>query len=375
MKRDYDVIVIGAGIVGLAFARSSALRGKRVLLLERDEFAKGATVRNFGLVWPIGQPLGARFNRAKVSAQIWDEFGAQGLLEVRSTGSLHLARSPLECQVLQEFATLHGDLVEMVTPEEARALSPAVRAEGLLGGLFSPHERMVNPRLAAAALANWLKTEAGVECRFGATVVGVETGQILLSDGERYSAPQIFVCSGPDLRTLFPAALAQAGVTLCKLQMMRTAPQPLTWQLGPALCAGLTLGHYEGFEVCPSLPALRQEFAERYPDQLRLGIHVLVSQQGDGGVILGDTHAYGPTHTPFQDTAADEHVLNYLAEFADLPCLQIAERWVGVYPRLRGCSELILDPLPGVTLVNALGGAGMTMSFGLAEEVVADRLT
>jgi FAD dependent oxidoreductase TIGR03364 len=371
MSQPYDVIVIGAGIVGLALARSHAVRGRSVLVVDREDRTVGATIRNFGLVWPVGQPPGTRFERARQSAQIWNELATEAGVEIHATGSLTLAHSDLELRVLREFAAAFGKGIEVLGPEEAGRRSPAVRTEKLAGALFSPHEHTVNPRTAPAAIVRWLSERAAVQFRFGLVATRVEPGVVTFADGTRAEADQIFVCSGPDLRTLFPRELAAAGVTVCKLQMLRTAPQPAGWKLGPALCAGLTLAHYDAFALCPSLTELKQHFAKARAEEMRWGVHVLVSQNGDGGLTLGDTHEYGATHDPFQREALDRLVLAYLDEFACIPERSIAEHWTGHYPKLAGKSELVLTPMPGVTLVNALGGAGMTMSFGLAEEIAA----
>ena len=371
MSQPYDVIVIGAGIVGLALARSHAIRGRSVLVVDREDRTVGATIRNFGLVWPVGQPPGTRFERARQSAQIWNELAVEAGVEIHATGSLTLAHSDLELRVLREFAAAFGKGIEVLGPEEAGRRSPAVRTEKLVGALFSPHEHTVNPRTAPAAIIRWLSEHAAVQFRFGLVATRIEPGVVTFADGTRAEADQIFVCSGPDLRTLFPRELAAAGVTVCKLQMLRTAPQPAGWKLGPALCAGLTLAHYDAFALCPSLTELKQHFAQARAEEMRWGVHVLVSQNGDGGLTLGDTHEYGATHDPFQREALDRLVLAYLDEFACIPERSIAEHWTGYYPKLAGKSELVLNPMPGVTLVNALGGAGMTMSFGLAEEIAA----
>jgi glycine/D-amino acid oxidase-like deaminating enzyme len=97
-----------------------------------------------------------------------------------------------------------------------------------------------------------------------------------------------------------------------------------------------------------------------------------VSETGRRELTLGDSHAYGLTVDPFDREDINAAILGYLGTFLQAPSLAIAERWHGVYPKLtNGGSEWVFSPEPGVTLVNGLGGAGMTLSFGLAEEVVA----
>lgn len=57
--KNYDLIVVGAGIVGLAHAYSAASHGKSVLVIERDATCLGASIRNFGFVTVTGQREGA----------------------------------------------------------------------------------------------------------------------------------------------------------------------------------------------------------------------------------------------------------------------------------------------------------------------------
>ncbi|MDJ1137682.1 TIGR03364 family FAD-dependent oxidoreductase [Streptomyces iconiensis] len=369
-----DTVVVGGGIVGLAHALAAARGGDRVVLFERDDFAAGASIRNFGMIWAVGQQRGAVYERALRSREVWLEIAAMTGMWAAETGSLHLAHHEDEVAVLEEFLTASAPARErgarMVTAAEAAARGPAVREEGLLGALWSPTEVNVDPRAAIPAVAAHLAGEYGVEVRFGETVRGIDMPSVSTTAGE-WRADRVYVCSGNDFATLYPDVFATSGLLRCKLQMMRTRVQPGGWQLGPMLCGGLTLLHYAAFEGLAAQAALRARLDTQLPYEREHGVHVLLSQTADGRLTIGDSHAYAGTHDPFQDEGINEAVLRYLRTFAKVPEPVVTERWEGHYPSLRdGRTELVVSPEPGVTVVNGVGGAGMTLSFGLAEEVV-----
>jgi len=138
----------------------------------------------------------------------------------------------------------------------------------------------------------------------------------------------------------------------------------------PALLTGLSLLHYDGFADCPTLPAVRERVERESPALRRAGIHILVTQQPDGSLILGDTHEYVDTATPFADEDLDELVLREAAALLGAGWLEVRERWVGIYPFAPGENFLVAQPVPGVQVVSVTAGIGMTTALGLAPRVL-----
>jgi FAD dependent oxidoreductase TIGR03364 len=364
------VAVIGAGIVGLSHAWAAARRGHDVWLFERDPHARGASIRNFGMIWPIGQQHGRNYDTALRSRALWLEFLESAGVWHRECGSLHLAYRDDELAVLTEFADLSAELgysCRMITPAEVTRLSPAARRNAL-GGLWSDTEIGVDPRQVIATLPHWLAEKYGVRLHFGTAIERVTMPWVVAADGERWQVDRVIVATGSDVRTLFPQVLQQAGFKQCKLQMLRTVRQPGGWQFGPMLASGLTLRHYPTFSVCKSLEALKQRIAAETPELNRFGVHVMACQNGHGEVVLGDSHEYDETIEPFDKAIIDELILRELRQLIDLPDWTIGERWHGIYALLPGKLQFVHEIEPGVTIITGAGGCGMTMSFGLAEE-------
>ncbi len=351
--------------MGLAHAYAAAKRGKRVVLFERNAAAQGASMRNFGMIWPIGQPHGEMHAMALRSQQLWVEVLEQTRLPYFETGSLHVVYRDDEAEVAREFSEIGPALgydCQWLCPREVLDRSAAVKPDGLRGALWSPTELTVDPRRTIPVLPSFLAAQLGVELRFGCIETCAET----------WMAECAIVCTGDDFETLYADLFACSGLTRVKLQMLRTRPQPEGWRLGPALAAGLTLRFYRAFEVCVSLAALKRRIAAETPEYDAWGIHGLVSQTADGELTLGDSHEYGRSVDVFNKEEIDTLMLGYLNTFLQAPTLEISQRWHGVYCKHPEKSYLSIGPAEGVRIVTGVGGSGMTLSFGLAEQTMRE---
>ena len=372
MSNRADLAIVGAGIMGLAHAYVAATRGLRVVVFERGARASGASVRNFGMIWPIGQPPGRLHELALRSRARWRQVLREVHLPFFDAGSLHVVYREDEAAVAREFADRAAGLGYACTwlgRDAVLGRSAAVEPEGLLGALWSDTELTVDPRLTLATLPTFLRERFGVAIRFGTAVTAITLPTIHTVSGT-WTVDEVIVCGGEDFETLYPEVFATSGLTRVKLQMLRTEPQPAGWQLGPALAAGLTLRFYPTFNVCESLPALRARIAAETPEYDRWGIHGLVSQTASGELTLGDSHEYGLAVDIFNREEVDDLMLRYIRGFLVAPSFRIAQRWYGVYAKHPTEPYLVLEPEPGVRILTSPGGSGMTLSFGIAEETV-----
>src|SRR5689334_3161314 len=101
----FDLVVVGAGIVGLAHALAAAKRGLRVAVLERDACATSASVRNFGFVTITGQEEDVTRPRALRSREIWAEVARDAVVPIHQEGAVTVARRLSSFAVLDEFAS------------------------------------------------------------------------------------------------------------------------------------------------------------------------------------------------------------------------------------------------------------------------------
>ncbi|USQ95193.1 TIGR03364 family FAD-dependent oxidoreductase [Caulobacter sp. RL271] len=368
METSFDLAVVGAGVVGLAHALAAARLGKRVVVIDRDAQANGASVRNFGFVTVTGQTRGEVWRRARRSAQVWNEVAGPAGIEVLQRGLTMVARRPEAKAVLEAF--LQTEMAEGCAWREAADLGERLPGQGqgqALGALTSAVDLRVESRTAIPRLAAWLGKAHGVAFLRGVAVRGVETGRLETSAGV-IRAETIVVCPGDDLVTLFPDRFAEAEVTRCKLQMLRLADPG--WRLPAPVMSDLGLVRYLGYAALPETAALRARLEAEQAAHLQHGVHLIVVQSADGSLVVGDSHHYAATPDPFVRDDVDALILDEFQAVFGQAAPPVLERWTGTYASADRHS-LVEAPAPRVRLVTVTGGTGASTAFGLAEDVIA----
>lgn len=372
MNRPTDVLIVGAGIVGLAHALAAVRRGLTVRVIDRDAQANGASVRNFGFVTVTGQQAGDTWRRARRSRDVWAEIAPEAGIDIAHRGMMVAVRRPEAESVLQAFVqTETGAECQLMTPAEARDRLPALRAEGLRAALWSPHELRVESRDAVPRLAAWLEQSHGVEIVRGTQVLAVDVPAIETTRG-RFKADTVIVCPGDDFLGLYADRIATYGLTRCALQMMRITPAA-PFRLGAAVMSDFGLVRYLGYGELEPAKALRQAIEQDEPDMLEHGIHLIAVQSPhDDSLVVGDSHHYAATPNPFGRDEVDSLILRELDRVLELPGRSIVQRWIGTYASAADRTMLIDRPAERVRIVLVTSGTGASTAFGIAEDVFAE---
>ena len=370
-SNNFDLIVVGAGIVGLAHAYTAARRGLRVCVVERDAACVGASIRNFGFITVTGQGAGDTWRRAKRAREVWGEVAPLAGIPVLHHGLWLTAFRSTALNVLQEFmATDMAEGCALLDVAEAARRAPSLQLDGAQAVLYSPHEMRVESRTAIAQLTHWLAETMGVQFRFSEAVLEVDTPRVRTARAALH-AERVVVCTNTDINGLFAERLTAQQLRLCQLHMLRVQPEP-GFQLPGSVMADLSLVRYHGYSKLPAAAALRIQLEAVEGESLAHGIHLIVVQSADGSLVVGDSHHYGPVLEPFANQRVDELILQHMQRTLKLQEARVTERWVGTYPSSASTDCLIDQPDAATRMVLVTSGTGSSTAFGIAEEVFAN---
>jgi FAD dependent oxidoreductase TIGR03364 len=363
------VIVVGAGVLGSMHAWQAVQRGHEVVHLERESEARGASVRNFGLIWVSGRAAGPELATALRARELWERIGEQvPALGFRANGSLTAVRTEAELAVAEQALTLPDAAdrgYRLLDPEEARAANPALRGK-LLGALHCSRDAAVEPRTAQPALRAALAASGRYTFLPGREVREV-TGEHAVRDdhGDTHTGDLVILCTGAWTGGLVRELAPALPVRRVRLQMMQT--DPLGETLTTSVADGDSFRYYPAFagSALERLKAVQPQPPVAAEHKMQL----LMVQRRDGGLTIGDTHEYDQPFGFDVDEDPYEHLAAVAEDLLGRPLPRIRRRWAGVYAQCTDTTRVVhREQLrDGVWLVTGPGGRGMTCSPAIAE--------
>lgn len=349
---DYDVIIVGAGIVGAACGDELAARGMRVAVMDHDVVGSGATAAGMGHI-VVMDDSEAQFALTRYSQRLWQKLRPElsDDVEYEQCGTIWVAADEEEMAEVRrkrQFYTDRAVATEVLHAEQLKHSEPNLR-EGLLGGLLVPEDAVLYPPCAARFLMNRAQ-QRGANLCLGRSVSKIGAGRVLLNDGGEVTASIIVNAAGAWASELTP------GIDVKK----RKGHLVIT-------------DRYPGF--------LRRQLVELgYLKSAHLlhsdSVAFNVQPRRTGQILIGSSRQFGAEHKEV-DQIMIRRMLNraqeYMPALGDLSAIRV---WTGFRAATPDKLPLI-GPWPpdrSVFLATGHEGLGITTSLATAR-ILADHIT
>ena len=348
----YDVVVVGAGIVGAACADEFAGRGMRVAVVDGDSVGSGATAAAMGHI-VVMDDSEAQFALTRYSQRLWQELCAELPSEVEfdQCGTVWVAADDEEMGEVwrkQKFYEQRGVPTEVLDAQTLYQLEPNLRV-GFAGGLRVLEDTVLYPPCAAAFLMNRAQ-KRGAKLYVGESATQIAHGRLWMTDGLEVSAKFIVNAAGTGSPQIMP------GVELKKRKghLVITDRYPgfvrhQLVELGYVKSASSSSGDSVAFNIQP---------------------------RRTGQLLIGSSRQYGAEHKEVDQQILARMVQRaqqYMPGLAQMSAIRI---WTGFRAATPDKLPLI-GPWPGddsLFLATGHEGLGITMSLGTAR-ILVDQIT
>jgi glycine/D-amino acid oxidase-like deaminating enzyme len=201
----YDVVVVGAGIVGAACADEFARHGMRVAVVERDVIGSGATAAGMGHI-VVMDDSDAQFALTRYSQQLWQALRPElpDDVEYERCGTIWVAADEEEMTEVRrklEYYRERSVPADVIDAATLRKLEPNLR-DGMAGGLLVSEDAVLYPPCAARFLIERAQKNGAV-LQMG-SVEQIGSRCVRLSDGRELRSEKIVNASGAWAAELMP---------------------------------------------------------------------------------------------------------------------------------------------------------------------------
>jgi glycine/D-amino acid oxidase-like deaminating enzyme len=202
----YDVVIVGAGIVGAACADEFARRGMSVAVVDRDLIGGGATAAGMGHIVAMDDS-DAQFALTRYSQQLWQKLRPDlpADVEYEQCGTIWVAADEEEMSEVRRKRDYYGERrvpTEVLDSQALRRLEPNLRP-GLAGGLLVTEDAVLYPPCAARFLMERAQKH-GAKVHLGHSVAMAGPGRVRTGDGFEISAKIVVNATGAFAAELTP---------------------------------------------------------------------------------------------------------------------------------------------------------------------------
>ena len=351
-KETYDVVIVGAGIVGAACADAFAGRGLRVAVVDRDVVGSGATAAGMGHI-VVMDDSDAQFALTNYSQRLWRALRPElpDDVEYELAGTIWVAADDEEMvEVLRkrEYYQKRSVAAEVMDARQLKEAEPNLR-DGLAGGLLVPGDAVLYPPCAARFLIGRAQ-QRGAKLRLGASVVQISEGSVRLNDGQELAGGIV---------------VNAAGATSAEL----TASIDVKKRKGHLVITD----RYPGF--------LRHQLVElgylkSAHSVSRDSVAFNVQPRRTGQILIGSSRQYGAEHKEVDQIMLGRMVRRAQEYMPALGSMSAVRVWTGFRAATPDKLPLI-GPCPGyksVFLATGHEGLGITTSLGTAR-ILVDQVT
>lgn len=351
-KDTYDVVIVGAGIVGAACADTFAERGLRVAVVDRDVVGSGATAAGMGHI-VVMDDSDAQFELTNYSQRLWQQLRPElpDDVEYEQAGTIWVAADEEEMmEVLRkrEYYQKRGVAVAVMDARQLKEAEPNLR-DGLAGGLLVSGDAVLYPPCAARFLIGRAQ-QRGAKLKLGGSVVQISEGSVRLNDGQEIAGGIVVNAAGAN------AAELTAGIDVKK----RKGHLVIT-------------DRYPGF--------LRHQLVElgylkSAHSVSRDSVAFNVQPRRTGQILIGSSRQYGAEHKEVDQVMLANMVRRAQEYMPALGSMSAVRVWTGFRAATPDKLPLI-GPCPGyksVFLATGHEGLGITTSLGTARLLV-DQVT
>jgi D-hydroxyproline dehydrogenase subunit beta len=348
----YDVVIVGAGIVGAACADECVRRGMRVAVVDRDIVGGGATAAGMGHI-VVMDDSDAQFALTRYSQRLWQELRPElpDDVEYEQCGTIWVASDDEEMEEVRRKRDYYGKRsvpTEALDVRTLKRLEPNLR-DGMAGGLLVPQDGVLYPPCAARFFLERAQ-KRGAKLQIGAVAVQIGQGRAQLSDGSEIAGEIIVNATGAWAPELSP------GIEVKKrkghLVITDRYPGFLHHQL-------VELGYLK------SAHSVRSD-----------SVAFNVQPRQTGQVLIGSSRQYGAERTEVDNDILVRMLQRARQYMPALAAMSVVRTWTGFRAATPDKLPLI-GPSPGdksLFLATGHEGLGITTSLGTAR-ILADQIT